>query len=177
MKLGRIIAFCLLCFLTVYALTHPWVWVLDEANLIFHEAGHTLMPFGEVVNFAAGSFFQLLIPCIVAISFLRKGEWFAMLVSFWWMGESMLGVGRYIADARAQELTLLGGDHYWAVLFAHWPWLFPYDTVIGVVVRGTGILIMLTTLALLPVIIVIQQKTPPHKERVPNISHCGSSPH
>ena len=48
MSIGRIILFCFLSFLTVYALTHPWVYVLDEANLIFHEAGHTLMPFGEV---------------------------------------------------------------------------------------------------------------------------------
>ncbi len=166
MKLGRIMAFCLLSFLTVYALTHPWVWILDEANLIFHEAGHTLMPFGEVVNFAAGSFFQLLIPFVVAISFLRKGELFSMLVSFWWMGESMLGVGRYIADARAQELTLLGGDHDWAVLFSHWPWLFPYDTMVGAIVRGIGVMIMLSTLAFLFVFIVAQQKTPSREARV-----------
>ena len=163
---GRIMVFCFLCFLTIYALTHPWVPFLDETNLIFHEAGHTLMPFGEIVNLAAGSFFQLLIPFVVAVSLLRKREFFSVLVALWWMGESMLGVGRYIDDARAQELELLGGDHDFAVLFAHWPLLFPYDTLIGGVVRGIGATLMVTTLTCCFVLIMLQQKTPPQQAGV-----------
>ena len=167
MSIGRIILFCFLSFLTVYALTHPWVYVLDEANLIFHEAGHTLMPFGEVVNLLGGSLFQLLVPLAVVVSFVRRREFFSALVALWWMGESMLGVARYVADARAQELTLLGGDHDFAVLFAHWPWLFPYDTMIGGVIRGVGIAVMVSTLAFLLVFIVAaQQKTPSREARV-----------
>jgi hypothetical protein len=38
-----------------------------------------------------------------------------------WLGENLLNVARYMADARVQLLPLVGGgDHDWAEIFSRW---------------------------------------------------------
>lgn len=145
----KIVLLFLMCLATFVAVRGPWVPVLDDANLIFHEAGHVLfLPFGELIYMAGGSVFQILLPLLLIIPFVRKQDLFSALLMLWWAGENMIGVGRYIADARAQELELIGGEHDWALILSRWPHVMRYDTVIGGVVRDMGIMLMLAALAL-----------------------------
>jgi hypothetical protein len=52
-----------------------FVFLLDHANLLFHEAGHPLVgllssrlePYGGTVG-------QLVFPCVLAVAFWRKGQ-------------------------------------------------------------------------------------------------------
>ena len=46
---------------------------------------------------------------------------FGIAASLVWLGENLFNVARYMADARAQELPLVGnGDHDWTEIFSRW---------------------------------------------------------
>ena len=70
----------------------------------------------------------------------------------------MIGVGRYIADASAQELELLGGEHDWGVILARWPRIMMHDIQIGAVVRDIGICCMLFVITFIGILIVRNMK-------------------
>lgn len=105
----------------IYVLYAVWTpdspHLIDTVNLIFHEAGHTLVPFfGDIVQAAAGSIFQVMIPLMCAIAFLRKGDVYAVGLMLLWAGQSTAGVARYAGDAINMQLELLGGEasiHDW----------------------------------------------------------------
>lgn len=82
---------------------------LHQPDLAFHEAGHVLfIPLGEFMTILGGSLFQCLVPLILCIAFLRRHEPASAAACLWWMGQNMLDVAPYIADARALELSLVG---------------------------------------------------------------------
>ena len=140
---GKMIAVVILLYATYLAIKSPWVPILDDTNLIFHEAGHVLFSlFGELLYTAGGSIFQILLPLLLMLPFLRKSDFFSANIMLWWAGENMIGVGRYIADARAQQLELLGGEHDWALILSRWPSKMRYDVLIGEIVRDVGITLM-----------------------------------
>jgi hypothetical protein len=135
-----------LLFLTFYATTAEWIPIIDDANLIIHEAGHPLFAlFGETMGFLGGTILQLLLPLVFGFSFLRRADLFAALIMLWWFGQNLLGVGRYIADARAQALPLIGGEHDWAFLLGRFG-VLEHDILIGTVVRGFGFFFMCAAL-------------------------------
>jgi len=140
-----------LSWLTVLAITQEWVPIINDTNFIFHEAGHAIfMFFGEFIHALAGSAFQIALPLLLAFAFLKKRDVLGATVMLWWGGENMIGVGRYIADARTQQLELFGGgEHDWANILGRFPHLLPYDTVIGGAVRGLGVLLMVTAITIL----------------------------
>jgi len=127
----------------------PWCF-LDYVNLAFHEAGHLLFaPFGSTMHVLGGTLGQLLVPLLLATWFLvREGRPFAAAACVWWMGESLLNVARYMADARTLELPLVGGgDHDWNELFYRFGLLS--ETSVSAVSTGThhlGLLVMLAGL-------------------------------
>ena len=85
---------------------------LHLINLPFHEAGHILFsPFGEFMTTLGGSLAQVLVPIVCAGAFLTT-SWnpFGAAVMGWWAGENLLDVAIYINDARALQLTLIGGQ-------------------------------------------------------------------
>ncbi len=155
---GKIAGLLILVWLTWLACTTPWVPMVDNANLIFHEAGHVLFSlFGELLYFAGGSLFQILLPLLLIIPFLQKQDLFSATLMLWWTGENMIGVGRYIADARAQQLVLLGGEHDWAVILSRFPHIMQCDTLIGAIVRDVGITIMIGAIVL-GILLVAREK-------------------
>jgi hypothetical protein len=100
---------------------HPDTWsILNSINLIFHEAGHSIFFFfGEFFQIAAGSLFQIFLPCIFVFYFWRRGEKYSASLLLFWVGESVLEVAHYAADAQLMLLPLLGGDsviHDWNYL-------------------------------------------------------------
>jgi hypothetical protein len=72
------------------------------------------------------------------VSFWRKSQPLSFAGSVIWFFENLLNIGRYMADARAQELPLVGGgDHDWNTIFGRWH-LLASDTVIARVVNTIG---------------------------------------
>ncbi len=95
--------------------------VFHTVNLIFHEAGHTLCSFfGEFIYILGGSLFQVLVPSVVAVYFLKRGETFSFSIILLWVATNVQEVAIYMADAQARVLPLLGDDpesHDWHALF------------------------------------------------------------
>lgn len=123
-------------------------------NLCIHEGGHLLTrPFGvEVLHVAGGTLLQLAAPLLCMGLLLRQGEYFGLPFCLGWLSTNLIGVGVYMADARAQELPLVtaeGGDgntiHDWNYLFGHFG-LLRYDTEIGLGTRGGGTAVMIAAL-------------------------------
>ena len=116
----------------LYDLSHPGRFtLLDGVDLAIHETGHLVFaPFGEFIGFAGGTIFQLLMPALFAVHFWRRGDRHAASIALWWVAQSAGNVATYVADARAQELPLVGGgEHDWTYLLAE----------LGMLSRDTGI--------------------------------------
>ncbi len=96
-----------------------WCFV-DFANLAFHEAGHLFFSFaGKTVHYLGGTLGQLIVPALLGGYFLVvRAQPFASAVCIWWLGENLINVSIYMADARTLALPLVGGgDHDWNELF------------------------------------------------------------
>ena len=117
-----------------------WVPVLDGVNLLFHEAGHPL--FGllnwEALTALGGTLMQLLVPLLVAAAFWLRRDTVGTASAGAWFFENFLNIARYVADARAQVLPLVGGgEHDWADLLGRWGCL-AQDTALAQGLRVLG---------------------------------------
>jgi hypothetical protein len=117
-------------------LRNPEHWdLLDDVNLAIHEAGHVFFqPLGDPLVILGGSLFQVLVPIAFVAYFLVRREWFAASVVTAWVAASLGNVALYIADARAQELPLLGGEntiHDWWYLLTEWDLLAQDRAIAG----------------------------------------------
>lgn len=99
-----------------------WIPILDSLNLVFHEAGHPLFsPFGETLHILGGTLMQLLVPALVAGSCWYKRQRVGAALAGVWFFQNGFNIARYMADARAQVLPLVGdGEHDWGTLFEQW---------------------------------------------------------
>lgn len=111
----------------------------DAVDLPIHETGHLVFGWGgEVLAALGGTLFQLIMPLAFVGYFLRRRDTHAASVALWWVGQNCWNIARYIADARAQELPLVGGgEHDWAFLLATWDRL-ARDQIIARDVRLAG---------------------------------------
>lgn len=94
------------------------LFVLDTINLFIHEAGHFfLKPFGRVLYVLGGSLVQVLLPLALLVVTWKADLRQVPPVAFW-VGESMINVSVYIADAPFRKLKLIGRGltHDWAWL-------------------------------------------------------------
>lgn len=115
-----------------------------------HEFGHLLFAFfGEFMTALGGSLNQLLIPVGAAVLFWYYRDYFGIAVAGTWLGSSMLDLARYVADARAQELDLVGfgedPQHDWTYILGRLHWL-QYDLRIAGVLRALALLLLLASL-------------------------------
>lgn len=138
-----------------------WVPILDSANLAFHEAGHPLFGvFGPTPGLYGGTLGQLAFPLVTTAVFLRRREAHGAAACGAWYGENLLNIGRYMADARAQALPLVGGgEHDWTSIFARWG-LLEYDMLIGGATRTFGWGVMLACAGALGWIWYVQHPAP-----------------
>lgn len=124
---------------------------MDFVNLAFHEAGHVFAtPFGSTVHYLGGTLGQLFVPALLVGYFLiRRPSPIAAAFCSWWIGESLINVSIYMADARELTLPLVGGgDHDWNELFFRFG-VLDHDSVeaISSTVHGLGVVVMLAGLA------------------------------
>ena len=98
--------------------------LLDSANLALHEAGHPLFGIlGGRLAVYGGTLAQLFFPAACMFEFWRRRETLSFAMCWIWLGENLLNVARYMADARAQLLPLVGGEHVlhdWNVILQRW---------------------------------------------------------
>ena len=124
---------------------HPghFGWI-DSLDLAIHEAGHPLFGiFGEFIGFAGGTLMQLLVPAVFFGYFWRHDDRHAATVMAWWIAHNLWNIARYIADARAEELPLVGGgEHDWAYLLGELG-LLRQDLAIAHAVHFAGVLVLL----------------------------------
>ena len=116
--------------------------LLDHVDLAIHEAGHLVFgPFGEFVGVFGGTLMQLLFPLAFAWYFWRRHDRHAATVAAWWVAQNLWNIARYVQDAQAQELPLVGsGEHDWTYLLGE-VGLLEQDQFVGQLVRVTGMLV------------------------------------
>ena len=130
--------------------------IIYNVNLVFHEAGHVVfIPLGRFMTILGGSLLQVLVPLLCTIAFLtRHLDPFAASVTLWWTGQSLIDLGPYINDARAQQMVLLGGFtgqdrpgyHDWNNLLGQLGWLSFDHTLANLVHYAGSALIILSLL-------------------------------
>ncbi len=116
-----------------------FVFIVDHANLLFHEAGHVFIGFfSQRLETYGGTIGQLVFPVALAVSFWRKNQPLPVAAAMIWFFENWLNIARYMADARALQLPLVGGgDHDWNTILNRWDLLI-YDTRIAAAVTAVG---------------------------------------
>ncbi len=95
---------------------------IDGVNLAFHEAGHLFLSWGgATLHFLGGTIGQLFFPIACAVHFLGREQSFEAAICGIWGAESLMNVARYLGDAEAQLLPLVGGHiHDWHWLLSRW---------------------------------------------------------
>jgi hypothetical protein len=137
--------------LAVYGLAcllHPERgWLLGGVDLAVHETGHLVFaPFGEFVGFLGGTLLQLIMPLAFVGYFARRGDRYAASVALWWVAQNLWNVSVYAADARAQELPLVGGgEHDWAYILGSLR-LLDHDAAVARAVHFAGALVYLAAI-------------------------------
>lgn len=98
-----------------YIFSHGEYTLIDNANLIIHEAGHFFFGFmGNFIQAAGGTLMQILFPAFLAFYFLRTGYQTGVQIFIFWLGQNLINISVYAADAQVRKLHLLGnGKHDW----------------------------------------------------------------
>ena len=118
-RAGRLGLTALLAIYGFRMLSHPETgWLIDSVDLPIHETGHLVFAaFGEVIQFAGGTLFQLIVPAVFTGYFVKRGDRHAAFTCLWWVGQNFWNISVYVADARSELLPLVGGgEHDWAFL-------------------------------------------------------------
>lgn len=120
-----------------YTYTYTEWHFIDNVNLIFHEAGHTIFSFfGEFIHVLAGSGFQLLLPLSITLYFFFQKQYLSTSLCLFWVGQNLLNISVYAGDALRMELDLLGGDsviHDWNYLLGNLNLLFYTDSIASII--------------------------------------------
>lgn len=125
--------------------------IFSGVTLAFHELGHILFGFfGETLAIAGGSIAQIAVPSVAGILLHRRGDRFGAAVAGAWLSFSLSSLATYVADARAQELPLVGftedPEHDWYHLLAR-AGLLEQDLVLARVSRVAAFVVLVLSLA------------------------------
>ena len=123
--------------------------VIDQVNLIIHEAGHLVFGwFGAALGLWGGTLLELLVPLALAAYFTIHRQTTGVAFTIFFFFENLLYISVYMGDARAQALPLVtvgdpeAGGHDWFLIFSRLG-VLPLDTRIARAVRALGWLGML----------------------------------
>src|SRR6266542_3298930 len=88
--IGFVVGLALFCLL-VFASGSAFVFLIDHANLLFHEAGHPIVGlFSSRLEPYGGTIGQLVFPVVLAVSFWRKDQPLSFDGSLLWLFENWL---------------------------------------------------------------------------------------
>lgn len=114
---------------------------LDNVDLPIHETGHLLFRlFGEFMGIAGGSLFQVMFPAVFVGYFVWQKSFYSAAIVLLWVGQSILNMWVYAADAVTMQLVLTSGFtgsegsfHDWNYLLETTGLLVSTKTVAGVI--------------------------------------------
>ncbi|MFO7525685.1 MAG: hypothetical protein R6W68_09540 [Ignavibacteriaceae bacterium] len=120
--------------------------LLDNIDLVIHEAGHLFFKFfGKFIYTLGGTLMQIILPSLIAWYFLRNHYRTGVQFAFLWLGQNFINISVYAADAQARKLPLLGGNkvyHDWHYLLGQLN-ILQYDYLVGYIFFGTAIIIFI----------------------------------
>lgn len=101
---------------------------LAYLNIAFHEAGHVVFGFFgfDFLRVAGGTLMQLLLPTACGVHFLFQESRAGVAFALFWIGENLITISLYAADAQSQSLILItgmsgreGGGHDWGYMLQY----------------------------------------------------------
>ena len=105
---------------------------LDLVDLPIHETGHLIFRlFGEFMGVAGGSLFQVILPAVFVGYFIWRLQYYSAAVVLLWVGQSILNVWVYAADAVVMQLVLTSGSTGAEGSFHDWNYLLTQTGLIG----------------------------------------------
>ena len=123
---------------------------LDLVDLPIHETGHLVFrPFGEFLSVAGGSLFQVILPAVFVGYFVWHLKYYSAAIVLFWVGQSLLNVYVYAADAVVMQIVLTSGLTGSEGSFHDWNYLLTETGLIGStkavagIVRGVGSLVII----------------------------------
>lgn len=130
--IGSIVVLPIIIFLIVNS--GNFIPIIDHFTLLIHEGGHGIFRlFGSFIYTLGGSLMQIIIPFLFIFYSYTNKKKFGVQLSLVFLGENLLNISKYAADARAQQLPLLGGNkvyHDWNFLLQKTN-LLEYDQAVG----------------------------------------------
>lgn len=128
---------------------------LDLVDLPIHETGHLIFrPLGEFMMVTGGSLFQVIMPAAFVGYFAWHGKPFSAAIVLFWVGQSILNVCVYAADAKVMQIVLISGFtgtegsfHDWNYLLSRTGLLSSTPLVAGMI-RAAGTLAIAAAAAL-----------------------------
>ena len=123
---------------------------LDIVDLPIHETGHLLFrPFGQFMMVAGGSLFQVIMPAIFVAYFVWQRSFYSAAVVLLWVGQSLINVYIYAADAVVIRLVLTSGLTGSEGSFHDWNYLLTTVGLLGSTKTVAGIIRLLGTFTII----------------------------
>lgn len=123
---------------------------LDTVDLPIHETGHLLFrPFGQFMMVAGGSLFQVIMPAIFVGYFVWQRSFYSAAIVLFWVGQSILNVWVYAADAVVMQLVLTSGFTGSEGSFHDWNYLLTATGLISSTKLVAGIIRFVGTLVII----------------------------
>ncbi len=128
---------------------------LDYVNLPIHEAGDLFFcPFVQFISVVAASLFQVLVSIIFVVYFWWHNQRYSSGITLFWVGQSIINLYVYAADAVVMQIVLLGGltgsegsFHDWMYLLTETA-LFDHTYTVVKIIRTIGSLTILSAIIL-----------------------------
>lgn len=123
---------------------------LDLVDLPIHETGHLIFRLlGEFMGIAGGSLFQLILPAVFVGYFVRRLQYYSAAIVLFWLGQSILNVWVYAADAVVMQLVLTSGFTGSEGSFHDWNYLLTKTGLIGSTKIVAGLIRMTGTVVIM----------------------------
>ncbi|MBK8149410.1 MAG: hypothetical protein IPK58_14705 [Acidobacteria bacterium] len=127
---------------------------LDIVDLPIHETGHLLFrPLGEFMMIAGGSLFQVIVPAVFVGYFVWNETPYSASIVLLWVGQSIINVHIYAADAVKMQLVLTSGMTGSEGSFHDWNYLLTTLGLINSTPAVAGIIRLLGTLVIVAAIV------------------------
>ena len=129
--LVALIAFALLLMRWMATDSDGYLRIVDDINLVIHEAGHPIFGiFGEQPMWFGGTLMELVVPAGIAVAFWYQRSALSAAFAAVWFFENFHYIGWYMADAQDMALPLAGGgEHDWNTIFSHYGVLDKYEQI------------------------------------------------
>ncbi len=123
---------------------------LDNVDLAIHEFGHLLFRlFGEFMGIAGGSLFQVIFPAVFVGYFIWQRSYFSAAIVLLWVGQSILNVWVYAADAVTMQLVLTSGFTGSEGSFHDWNYMLDRTGLLGSTRTIAGIIRFVGTITII----------------------------